>query len=415
MQESEVPEPVRPTATRERVATLDVLRGVAILGILIVNIELFRGSDFYQVVMGEIPDYDGVDGAVQFGVGWLAYGKFLSSFALLFGLGAAMMSERAGVAGRPARGLLARRYVVLAVLGILHMTLLFAGDILFQYALAGFVLLLFLGVRARTARWWAVGIGVAYLVLAVGFTTLAATAPEPAADDPVMQEMEAFFADRAAFAEQAFTTGGLGEQVAARSIEALFLQSGQLFLLPWVLTLFLLGLAAGRAGLHRRLHEPWLRRTAMVALPVGLVLNLPSGFAGSLGAAAIGTGGEVDAAQTAGTMAAYLVGSPLLAVGYLSVIALLCQRPEVLARLDPLRRTGRMALTAYLSQSLLCTAFFVWLGFYDRLSPAAALLVVVAVWVIVVAGCTLWMSRFDMGPVERLWRRLTYGRARAGA
>ena len=168
-----------PVAPAERIVTLDVLRGVAVLGILLVNIELFRGADLYRLMAGEALDLTGADEAVQFLVGWLASGKFISSFALLFGLGAAIMTERSLRAGRAPRGVLARRYAWLAVLGVAHMLLLFPGDILFVYAVSGFLLLPFLFVRVRAIVGWAGGLVAVYLLLTLGLTALGAAVEPP--------------------------------------------------------------------------------------------------------------------------------------------------------------------------------------------------------------------------------------------
>lgn len=402
--------PLQPVGVGERVVTLDVLRGAAILGILLVNIEVFRGADVYRLLAGDAPDYAGADAAVQFTVGWLATGKFVSSFALLFGLGAAIMLERATAAGHTAVGLLVRRYAWLAVFGSAHMLLLFSGDILFVYAVTGFVLLPFTLARARTVAVWAAGLLVVSLLAAVGFAALEAAVPEPAAGDPLAVDTEAFFAEQGEAARTAYVEGGLTDQIRVRAVEAAVIQGGQLLSVPWLLSLFLFGLAAGRAGWHRQLarRRVWLRRIATVAVPLGLAANLPQGFAGTLPAAMLSTDADGVTLELLGLAGARIVGAPLLAVGYLSLLALACQRPGFVRAAEPLRLTGRMALSAYVLQSVLATGLFVWLGAYDRWSPAPAMVVVAGMWVAVLAVCSLWLQCFPSGPLERLWRRLTY-------
>jgi uncharacterized membrane protein YeiB len=97
-------------------------------------------------------------------------------------------------------------------------------------------------------------------------------------------------------------------------------------------------------------------------------------------------------------------------VGYLGALGSFLERPGRTGRLAPLRDAGRMALSSYLLQSLLCAAFFAWLRFYDQLSVTAALGVVLVVWVVMLSAASLTMRRFQRGPVEHVWRRLTYGR-----
>jgi len=388
---------------------LDQLRGAALLGIMLINIELMRGPEVWELFAGQTTPPTGPDRVTSFLTGWLAAGKFVSSFALLFGVGAAMLVARAERHGLSPQRLLARRYAFLAVLGLAHALLLFAGDILLLYALTGFVLLAFLGTQPRTqAR---VGLGIvaglaAITALASGVGALlpaAGTAP----DDPVSGWIEGFFAERAAATTAAFTTGGPAEILSARAVEALVVQGSQAFVLPWVLGLFLLGMAATRLGIVADLagHRPLLRRLAVVGLGVGLPLNLPLGVAGPLGLAA-GTGADAPGPLlAAASSAAELGGAPLLAVGYLAAHALLALR---FGTFTPLVAVGRMALTAYLTQSLVAAVVFVGLSTYGTWTATSALIVVVATWALLLVACPLWLRWFRFGPVEWLWRAWTY-------
>lgn len=399
-----------PVTRAERIDALDVLRGFALLGILLVNIELFRGPGFYDLVLGTALEPTGVDATVSFLVGWLASGKFISSFALLFGLGAAMIAGRAMARGVPPRPLLARRYGWLLLFGLAHMALLFPGDVLFLYGVSGLVLLAFVGVGPRAAVGWAAGLIVAGTLVLLAVTALGTV--EVGADDPFTAGFEEMIADRRDAAVAAFTDGGPLDRVGVRIFESLLIQSSQLLLLPWTLALFLLGFAIWRSGVlldtSRRVAA--LRRAAVVGVPLGLVLNVPLGLVGPLGAtSATGTGG---AGMMVLATAAQLLGAPVLAVGYLATLALLCERPKVLAALTPLRDAGRMALTGYLLQSALAAVVFGWLRLYGELSASIALVVVVGIWGVVLAVSALTMRRFERGPVETLWRRGTYGRWR---
>jgi uncharacterized protein len=415
----DIPPPSQPTIDRrpgpvpasQRIATLDVLRGFALLGILLVNVELFGGSALWDVLTGQERASGGLDAVVRFAVGWLAAGKFISSFALLFGVGAAIIGGRALRAGRSPRRLLARRYLWLGLFGIAHMLLLFSGDILFAYGLAGLLLLPLLFAQPRTLVRWAVGILLLYLAVTTISSIAGAFAPDATAGDPVAESFDRFLAERRERVVGGFTDGGPLEQIRARAWEAAFVQGGTLFLLPWILALFLLGFAVGKRGLADLLSERvgLLRRAAVIGLGVGLPLNLPLGWGGALGAG-IATPEDVSGFLLVAMGVAQTVGAPLLAVGYLSALALACRSDAVLARLAPLEAAGRMALTGYVLESILATAFFVWLGVYDRLGTAQAMLVVVVIWVVVLTFCTLWQQRWGRGPLERLWRRLTYGR-----
>lgn len=402
---------VRPVPRSQRIVTLDVLRGFALLGILLVNIELFRGPVLWDAIAGEWTEHTGIDAVVQFAVGWLASGKFLSSFAILFGVGAAIIGGRAVQAGRSPRGLLARRYAWLIVFGLVHMFALFSGDILFLYGLAGLALVPFVFTKPRTMLWWSGGILAAYLLVTVGFTALSALAPQPTTEDPFTRGFTEFAEERREQTVIAYTRGGPVAQIGARAWEVVFTQGGQLFSLPWVVALFLFGFAVGKHGFVAALSDRsrQLRRAAVIGLGIGLPLNLPLGAAGILGAS-LGVPGETSSLLLVSMAPAQIVGAPLLAVGYLSALALACRSAAVRRRLAPLEAAGRMALSGYVLQSVLATGFFAWLGYYDRLGTAQALVVVVAIWIVVLAVCSVWQRHAERGPLELLWRRLTYGR-----
>jgi len=409
----EPPTMVGPTPQSQRVDTLDVLRGFALMGILLVNIELFRGPVLFDLLAGRSAEVSRADEIAQFLVGWLASGKFISSFALMFGVGAAMMFERARAAGRRPRRLLARRYAWLLVFGLLHMFLLFPGDILFIYGLVGLLLLLFVKRTSRTVVWWAgvlLALNTLFLLASTALASLAPATPEADAAAEELAEMFSGLSDRAV---AAYTSGDVVAMAGARAWEVLIVQGGSIFVLPMVLALFLLGLAIGRSGLIANLarHRRWLRRASLVGLGGGLLLNVPVGMAGTLGGAAVGPDVEVNVGLLAAAAVGQGIGAPLLAIGYLSTLALACQNPAVLRRLGALRDTGRMALSGYILQSVLTSTFFVWLGFYGQLSLVASLGVVVAVWAVMLTTCSWWQRRWGRGPLERLWRRLTYGRA----
>jgi uncharacterized protein len=414
------PQPVAatgPTPQSQRVDTLDVLRGFALMGILLVNIELFRGPVLFDLLAGRTTDVSRADEVAGFLVGWLASGKFISSFSLLFGLGAWMILERARAAGRRPRRLLARRFAWLLVFGLLHMFLLFPGDILFIYGLVGLLLLLFVKRTTRTVLWWAGGLVTLNTLFLVASTAFAGLAPSTPEADAAAEELASMFGGLSDRALAAYGSGDVVAMAGARAWEVLIVQGGSMFVLPMVLALFLIGLAIGRSGLVTDLagHRPALRRASLVGLVGGLALNVPVGLAGTLGGAAVGPDTDLSVGLLAAAAVGQGVGAPLLAIGYLSTLALACQNPTVLRRLGALRDTGRMALSGYILQSVLTSTFFVWFGFYGQLTAVASLGVVVVVWIVMLTACSVWQRRWGRGPLERLWRHLTYGRATTSA
>lgn len=392
-----------PIGAREREPVLDVLRGAALLGILLVNIEFMRGSGAYASLfgVGTSTSRGTSDRVTSFAIGWLVSGKFLSAFALLFGLGAALITGRARAAGRSGVGLLARRNGWLLAFGLAHMLLLFPGDVLFVYGLAGMLLLGFVTTPPGALWRWSFLLVVGTALLLAVVTGLAPV-PAESGSGGSLAGMAAAQQDRAA---AAYGHGSYAEVVVANAVLSVVLQFNQLVLLPWFLGLLLFGFAVGRRGVVEDLrgHHTWLVRSAVVGLGIGLPLNLVLGFVGPLGAGA----DSLPPWSAALATAVQYAGAPMLAVGYLATLALACLRwgtPR------PLAAVGRMALSGYLLQSALALAVFWGFGLYDELRASQALLVVVGIWVVIVAVSVLWLRRFAFGPAEWLWRSLVYGR-----
>lgn len=398
---------MNPIAPPEREPILDVLRGFAILGILLVNIEAMRGPGWLVMLSGgEVSAAGPWDTVVRFAIGWLATGKFLSSLAILFGIGAALIAARSLRAGESPRPLLARRYAWLMVLGIAHM-LLFPGDILFLYGLTGLALLVFARLRTRALFGWSAAIYAAYVAMAMRFL---AAVPQSGGESGA-ESFDSPLHELPAEAVAALTSGSYGDIFAAHASQAVWLQSLQLSALPWILALLLFGFAVARSGMLNDLeaHRALLRRGAWIGLGVGLPVNVVLGFGGPL--SGWGLPPETQPAWiTNWELFAQLIGESVLAVGYLCALSLLCLRRGAIR---PLAAVGRMALTAYLLQSALALAVFGGLRLYDQLSTAAALLVVAGIWTALLIFCPLWLRWFQLGPVEWLWRSLAYGRAPA--
>jgi uncharacterized protein len=392
-----------PVAPREREPVLDALRGFAILGILLVNIEVMRGPGWLLLVSGGSTSHANVADRISgFLVGWLATGKFLSSLAILFGVGAALIAARALDAGERPYGILARRYAWLTLFGIAHMPL-YPGDILFLYGLTGFALLPFARLRARTAFLCSVAIFTGYALFAGG---VLATAPAYAA--AAQNSVDAASRALAETSLAAFRTGSWRDIFAAQISQAALLQALQLTAFPWVLSLFLLGFAIARAGIVADLgaHRTLLERGAAIGLGIGVPLNFGLGFDGPLSGWGVPLPGEAAWITLWGDLA-QLFGEPVLAVGYLCTLSLVCLRRGAIR---PLVDVGRMALTAYILQSVLALSVFGGQRLYGQLTTSSSLLVVAVVWTIVVVFCRLWLRRFSLGPVEWLWRSLTYVR-----
>jgi uncharacterized protein len=398
-----------PIAPSERQPALDVLRGAALLGILLVNVQLMAGPDLVALVFGlgdaTASTLERVLGGL---IGWLVAGKFISSFSILFGVGVAVIAERALARGHAARRLLARRSLLLMFAGLAHMVLLFPGDVLFLYGVTGLVLLAFLNVRDRTLRRWIVGL-LATATLLIVVLTVAEVGTEV---DAATSEL---VAGALADAEIAYATGSYSGLIAWQAQQSLFIQSSTLLTFPWTLALFLIGVSAHRRGLA--LDPAGNRRTlvriARVAIPVGLLLNLPLLLTGPVAETA--GAAHVGLVVLVGAGVANAVGAPVLAVGYLAVLAIaVVDRGAERGIRRRLAALGRIALTGYLLQSVLALVVFFGFGAYGRTAllgePILGMLAFTfGVWVVLLALAPWWTARFRYGPFEWLWRWATYG------
>ncbi|MER7701809.1 DUF418 domain-containing protein [Kitasatospora sp. NPDC097605] len=375
-----------------RLADVDALRGFAMFGILTVNIT-YLASAYHGTGVDEPGFGSPLDTGVRAVVALLFEAKFFLLFSFLFGYGFTLQLESAERHGARFTPRFLRRLAGLFALGVLHAVLLFPGDILTTYAALGLILLALHRIRPRTAVRTAVALlavtATAYLLLALALRGADGGDPAAAAAD----------AQRATEALR----GGFGSVVGAhldQLPDVLFLLV--FFQAPAALAAFLLGLAAGR---HRALadlarHERPLRRLQAVGFPLGL-----------LGAAvytwsALGHPGP--AAQVF-ALGVDVVTAPLLAAAYAATVLRLAGGRHGRRLVALLAPPGRMTLTNYLTQSLVCVLLFtgVGAGLVGRVAPAGVALIGVALFAAQVVFCRRWLARHPYGPVEWLLRALT--------
>lgn len=405
------PEPLRPLPSGERIVTLDILRGFALFGILLVNMAFF--STPFPVAAGLVKWWHGtVDQIAHTFVVFAAHAKFYSLFSFLFGLGFSIQLARAESQGASGARFFARRLLVLLGIGAAHAFLVWMGDILMLYALLGFVLILFRNRQPKTLLVWVTVLLAVPVLSAGGITALVAAgrAFAPAEIEKQFAQQSIEFGRQVQGALQAYGHGTYAEMTAQRAREVAFIYSWMpLMLAPNVLALFLLGLYAGRRGILRNVpaHLPLIRRALRWGLLLGVLGNAVFAWASLAGDPA------VPSLVTLIGVAALSFGAPALACFYASGPTLLAQRPAWQRRLAPVAAMGRMALTNYLLQSLLCTAIFYsfGLGLYGVVGPAAGIALTAAIYLLQLPISGWWVQRFRMGPMEWLWRSLTYGKA----
>jgi uncharacterized protein len=370
------PTALNPTSHQERIIVVDILRGFALLGVLAVNMLDFSSPVF---MLGYVtPDWGVLDQFAEGVVFFLATGKFYLLFSFLFGLGFAIQMGRAEQSGRAFVPFYLRRLTILLVIGVLHGVLLWHGDILSTYALAGMVLLSLR--RVRTSRLLALA-GVLMIVSLFVF----------AAGDSLSEWNESDMT--AAKMVQTIRDSSYGEMIRFRieSADQIVLMIVQI---PSVFAMFLLGLIIGRGDLLANLdqYKPLLYRWGWIGLWTGLAGNFL--FVWGL-----------DDKNMALAGIGITSGAPALSLWYISLIV------RFAGRLRALAPVGQMALTNYLSQTVICTTLFYGYGFglYNEVNPAPRLLLILAIYGAQIVFSRWWLRRFRFGPVEWVWRSLTYG------
>jgi len=385
---------VGPVLRQERIEAIDILRGVAILGILIVNMGLFS-----------LPEGNAVDSPAQRLILFSSQEKFKALFSFLFGLGLAVQMMRAGARGAQFLPLYARRLGVLFLIGVAHFLLVWDGDILHDYALLGVVLLLF---RRSSPKTLLVGAGalLAIPMLFFGLTTYSAVTGHvnPPVKEWITYENGAEADGTSDDVSDTYARGSYADMISLRASEL------PRDMLPdtddaYVLAIFLLGLYAGRRRIfHDTLaHLPLIRRVQRWGLMIGVAGNAAFAAGGSFNPS------PTSVAQNVGRLC-LVVAAPALMLFYASSLILLTQREAWRRRLAPLAAVGRTALSNYLLQSLICTTIFYSYGLalFGKVSPSLGLLLTITIFLIQIPLSVWWLRRFQFGPVEWLWRSLTY-------
>ncbi len=397
----------------ERMPTLDILRGFALMGILIMNMPGFSYSG-YTEADGSHHWAGALDRFAEQARDMLFSGKFNSLFSLLFGIGFTIQFARMQAASpETASRTYLRRLLVLAALGLLHASLLWTGDVLHVYAVLGIVLLF--GLRHASDRVVLALIGVCLVFpLVSGSLRLLVVTPESVATRT--QQLLAFGASNNA----AFGHGGYADAVRENLRMLAFDYGNPVSLwgnLGWYVSMamtMLIGLLAGRRHWVQRIPElmPQIRRLTWWALGLGLVCGAAFTAIFELNR----TPGP-SVIKTIGSLC-YGISRPALMIFYVLLIVRWAQTTGGRRWLAPLGAAGRMPLTNYLMQSLICTTlFYNWgFGLWDRVGPAPGFVLSLAIFFgIQVPWSLWWLRRHERGPMETLWARLTYGRRPSAA
>jgi uncharacterized protein len=382
-------------ASGSRLATLDVVRGFAVMGILLANVPFFGQPMLAEIAGLATTRLEGADGWAKAWLDTLVSGKFRGMLAILFGAGLWLQSERLTATGQWP-GVYVRRTVFLGLLGILHAVLVWYGDILFSYAVAALVAMWLARLPEKDLKLWIVlMLGMAAMV-GVGAAVVMGQGNSLesmglSADDPIARILSP------ETETEVFAQGPVWMQFLYRlGMFAVVALQLPLTVAP-LIGLFLIGVWLARVGffVSPRSHPALRAKMLGWGLGLGLPLN------------ALALAGHAWGWRFEVSVLIELFLSVPLAVGYLAVLASLAEVAGNL--LKAVANVGRMALTCYLAQSVVCTAYFYsWgLGRFGSHSYLELLAMVPVVWAFNLVLASVWLRFFSIGPVEWAWRSVS--------
>jgi uncharacterized protein len=327
-------------------------------------------------------------------------GEFYLMFSFLFGLGFSLQLSRAETSGRGFLAIYVRRLLILFAIGTAHAVFLWDGDILMIYAVLGIGLLLFRQCSPRTMLIWA---AVFFLASPVTQSLSYAYKYEKGgfAHSPVVGWGDVVYRGPVEAAQAVYGHGSYVDTVTYRlnnlslTTKFLFLDQG-----PSAFAMFLLGLYAGRRRIIENVarNGPLIRRLLVMGFIIGLAGNM------------LYLDGRL-AENFRRELAGFNLGTPTLCLFYITTLTLVMQHDFWRTRLQPFAAVGRMSLSNYLLQSLIGTTIFYGYGLalYGKVGVALGVLLSAVIYLIQVALSMRWMRYFHFGPIEWLWRSLTYG------
>ncbi|MGE6514096.1 DUF418 domain-containing protein [Lysinibacillus sphaericus] len=395
-----------PISAKERIETLDILRGFALFGIILANIVWF----LYPVYMQEDPSFKNewtsfwnqADYTVKTLLSMFVDGKFVMLFSMLFGFGMVIMQERAAAKQLNFWGIYSRRLIALFIFGCIHAYFIWFGDILTDYAILGLLLLAMHKLKSNAM----LIISITLYCLFFGLLTLGALT----SDSTMTMTMSEENRQLTQATIEAHQNGGIQELMDANFMERTFytMRNGLYVLylgnpifylltnLPFLL-MFLFGSAiAKKKWIHRFEEYPkGFFITWLLTLIFGGTLSwiLPFFLENSSAAQLI-----------------QYISSPLLTISYAISLIFIYHTVKGKKVLQWLAFPGRMAFTNYIGQSIICTFLFgpFALGVYGKLHLTTAIIIAIGIFALQIIMSKLWLSKFRFGPLEYVWRSITY-------
>lgn len=397
---------LQPTDETSRIASLDILRGVAVLGILIMNIQSFSMPASAYLNPTSFQRLTNADLYVWLISHVLADQKFMAIFSILFGASIIMISSKAQKEHLRSSSLQYKRFIYLGLIGLIHAYLLWAGDILFPYAICGLLMFAFRNYRSSLL------VKIAFVILFTGSAISLLFGYSISFWEP--GEIETLDGDlwkpsaQAIAQEIEYYTSNWEKQMQIRVPQAFGMQT-QTFLFDsfWRISgCILIGMALYKRRVFK-LKQPNTYYIKMIVF--GLGIGLPLVLMGTL----LDFNYDWDFHLSFFYFSQFNYwGSLFMAMGYIGVVMLLCKSTTRTYLARTLAHVGRMALSNYLLQTIICTSICYGhgMGLFGELDRLAQGMTVLVVWVIIIIFSNIWLKYFKYGPFEWIWRTLTYGK-----
>ncbi len=392
-----------PVAPGERILSLDVLRGVAVLGILIMNIQSFSMIMPAYLNPTAYGDLTGLNRWVWILSHVFAQEKFMTIFSVLFGAGILLLTKRLEGRGLKSAGVHYRRTFWLIVIALVHAYVFWYGDILFAYGMSA--LLVFLFRKASPRKLLIAGL-IVISVASLLFFFFGWSMPQWP-DEAVQSNLQGWKPGPEIVAGEVDAyRGGWPEQMSVRVPQSVGHQTF-LFLIfyGWrVVGLMMVGMAFYKWGvLSAERSKRFYRGAVLFGLGIGfpiVIYGVVRNFAADW---------TLEYSMFYGSQFNYW-GSLLVAFGYIGIVMLFCQSGLWSGLAKTFSSVGRMAFSCYLLQTLICTTLFYGHGFglFGRVERTGQILIVFGIWIVVTLFSVFWMKSFRFGPAEWLWRSLTY-------
>jgi uncharacterized protein len=388
---------------KERIISIDVLRGIAVLGILLMNIQNFSMVGAAYLNPTAYGDLTGINKWIWIISHILADSKFISIFSILFGAGILIFTERAKANGRKGGQLHYWRNFILLIFGLIHAYFIWSGDILFTYALCGFFVFLF---RKKTPK-TLITLSIVFFAIPILFYVMTGLSIPKWPQEAYEENLQVWQPDQNSISTEIFqVTGSWVEQFKLRAETSIFMQSFLFFyFMFWKVTsMMLLGMALLKLKiLSAERSNSFYKNLAIIGLIIGYAIIITGIYKN------FEYNWIMEYSMFFGNQFNY-IGSIGVALGYISIIMLICKSNGFEAFKSAMAKVGKMAFSNYILMSIFSLLIFSGSGLslFGKVERWHQLLITIGIWVILIIFSNLWLKSHKLGPLEWFWRKLTY-------